>query len=349
MNKRRIERFRAITTVGRQFTHMVYAQGKIETALQSLKSVASGEQQSIVSNLEAAFSEQASSAPDALSPQIGPYSALRKLVAVVRKEGGDPIAVFPRFDAMLLSLDEHIRQMWSSIESFLIYFLTVVIIAAIVFGELFVFVVPQYQAMFSSFGHSLPTLTDWLTKNNGIFAVLLIGGLGFVFAILIISGKRVFDNISNLLPVASFVQNIAFLKPIANSYNRILSLNYTRVLIGAGLSFKRALELSAQLANDEVFAAEILTSNTSGKSIAVKSKRNKQGNHVASAIALAQAAGNLEAELDYQISDLNVCLAHQLMVMRDKVMTLLHVLLAVIIGLLVVAMYLPIFKLGELG
>lgn len=333
------DRYQAIMAVGRQFTHLVHAKGSVEGGLDALKQIGQDEQHAIINGLDKAFRENINIDNSDVKKRIGPYGVLQRLIALIKQEGGDPVAVFPYFDKMLNAVDEQTRALWVSISGFLVYMTSVLMVAGIVFTILMIFVLPQFQAMFEGFGADLPSLTNWVTRNNATIFYATLLAFGLLVFVLMMTVLHVFDVSGRLVPLSLTLRHIPFLRNVINTYNRLLSLNYTRLLLSAGLSTTRAIEIASELANDVALMAL-------AKDSPISSHRRDRALH---AIAIAKQADNLESELEYHINDQNYQLASDFTHARQKALFALHLLLAFFVGLFVIAMYLPIFKMGEVG
>lgn len=327
-----------VAAVGRQFTYLSQKHGSIEAALTELKNIGQQGQQHIISRFEKIFGES----PDesaALGWRMGPYTMLQRLIAIVKEEQGDSIALLSQFNKAVLNIDEQINALWVSIGSFLLYMAFVLLIALSVISMLMIFVIPQFQAMFESFGARLPGLTYFVSQYNGIIFLSILSGFVFTVFALLTSLHHIFDTISELSPIdTGKIRFAPFMNRLARTYNRWLAMSYAGLFLSAGLPDERALVLSAELTKDTALNAA-----------ATNRSEQTPGGTLAAALSLAKEAGNLAAELEHHISEQSYQLAADVTRARQETLFLMHLILAIIVGTLVIAMYLPLFKMGEVG
>lgn len=333
------KKYNAILAVGRQFMHLATKHGSIAEGLDELKKIAGSEHQIIISSLERVFMERPASDDESIERKVGPYGVLQKLISTIKLEGGNPINIFPGFDRMLFTINDQMRGLWVSIGGFFLYASFVLLVAALLFTVLLIFVLPQFQEMYSSFGGNLPRLTELFIKNDAALFYVLLLGLVSLIVFMLFTVLHVFNMTARLLPLSPKLSKIPFMRKLVASYNRLLALNYARLLLSSGLSEDRSLVISAEMASD----------NNMSRIFESKNPEKEKKDPVLSALIIAKNANNLESELDYQINDQNYQLINDFTRARQESMFIGHILLAIFVGLTVAAMYLPIFKMGEIG
>ena len=233
----------------------------------------------------------------------------------------------------------------------LVYPMVVSIVAGLVFIALLMGVVPQFEQFFLDSGSQLPLITRiviYLSKHIGFFsgycglAVLLLG-ISFICL------KKKYPIIDNKL-------DRYFLKiPIVNKIlSKIIIARITRALataLAAGLPLIDALQLIAEMSGNFVYKSAILLS--------CKQIHDGEGFYQAFSqqkifpldllqlIKIGEIA-NCLSEMLNNIADLY---EEKMNYFADNLSVLLEPVLIIILGLmvgcLVIAMYLPIFKLGS--
>lgn len=233
----------------------------------------------------------------------------------------------------------------------LVYPMVVLIVAGLVFIALLMGVVPQFEQFFLDAGSQLPLITRiiiYLSKNIGFLSIysglaLLILGISFICL------KKKYPIINNKL-------DRYFLKiPILNKIlSKIIIARITRALataLAAGLPLIDALQLIAEISGNFVYKSAILLS--------CKRIRDGEGFYQAFSqqkifpldllqlIKIGEMA-NCLSEMLNNIADLY---EEKMNYFADNLSVLLEPVLIIILGLmvgcLVIAMYLPIFKLGS--
>ncbi len=233
----------------------------------------------------------------------------------------------------------------------LTYPTAVLVVAFIVTGILLYFVVPQFQDLFQGFGADLPAFTLMVIGLSNFvqekwWLVLGIVG-GTVYTIFeakrrSAAVRRTFDRILLKVPV---IGDILYKSAVAR-YARTLS-----TMFAAGVPLVEAMEPVAKAAGNIVFTEAILVMRdqvASGQQLQLTMQQaNLFPNMATQMVAIGEESGSLdamcakvadfyEAEVDNLVDTLSSLLEPMIMSV-----------LGVLVGGLVVAMYLPIFKLGQ--
>jgi type IV pilus assembly protein PilC len=233
----------------------------------------------------------------------------------------------------------------------LVYPMVVLIVASLVFIALLMGVVPQFEQFFLDAGSQLPFITRiiiYLSKHIGFFCIncgLALSILGFSFICL----KKKFPIIDDKL-------DRYFLEiPIVNKIlSKIIIARITRALataLAAGLPLIDALQLIAEMSGNFVYKSAILLSCKQirdGKGFYQAFSQQKifpldllqliKIGEIANCLSemLNNIADLYEEKMNYFVDNLSVLLE-----------PVLIIILGLMVGSLVIAMYLPIFKLGS--
>jgi type IV pilus assembly protein PilC len=232
----------------------------------------------------------------------------------------------------------------------LFYPLTVLAIAIIVTSILLIFVVPQFQEMFANFGAKLPAYTQMvinLAKFMQSYGLVIFGIFVAIFIALKYCVKKIpliaqkFDLLKLKIPFFGSILQ----KNIIYNFAKILAITFK-----SGMSILEALSISAGICNNYVYEKaikEVREKVAHGYAL-VKAMRefNIFPKKVINFIAIGEESGqlddmleeiarNYEAEVNYVIENLNNLLE-----------PLIMLILGVLVGGVVIAMYLPIFRLG---
>lgn len=231
------------------------------------------------------------------------------------------------------------------------YPIAVLSVAGIVTAILLVKVVPTFKSMFEGFGSNLPVFTQFVLnlsdnlRHNGAKIIAVVG-------ITIWIGTRLYRSQPTF---KGLVQNFVLRFPVFGKILQKASVaRFARTLsttFAAGVPLPDALLLVAKSSGNIKFHNAILKIRdgvTVGKRINVSMEQTKVFPHmVVQMVAIGEETGSLDAMLQKvaEIYEEEVDLA------VDGLSTLLEpfimVILGVIVGGLVIAMYLPIFKLGS--
>ncbi|SEF48911.1 MULTISPECIES: type II secretion system F family protein [unclassified Alcanivorax] len=231
------------------------------------------------------------------------------------------------------------------------YPISVICVAIIVTGILLVKVVPTFKDLFEGFGAELPAFTqfvigisDILIDNFLIFIVSIIAFI-FIFTEAKKRSKAFRDAIDRLLLKLPIVGDITFKATIAR-YARTLSTTFS-----AGVPLIDALDACAGATGNVVYRNAVLQVKddvSTGQQLQFAMRST--GVFPAMALqmtAIGEESGALDAMLEkvaiYYEEEVDAAVDGLTSMMEPLIMSVLGVL----IGGLIIAMYLPIFQLGQ--
>ncbi len=256
-------------------------------------------------------------------------------------------------DSVLLRLAEYIEKtmkLKKKVKGAMIYPGIILTVAVLVVAIIMIFVIPIFAKIFSEMGVELPFPTRIVigTSNflTGIGGVILL--VGFILLIVGIvqyrkteQGKRVTDKF--LLDVPIFGD---LLKKVAVArFSRTLG-----TLIGSGVPILDGLEICAKTAGNKIVEREVLDTKrevTTGSTVAETLKDSKVFSPmVVQMINVGESTGSLEQML-IKVADFYDDEVDQAVVnLTTMLEPLMIIFMGVTVGFIVVALYLPIFKLG---
>lgn len=236
------------------------------------------------------------------------------------------------------------------VKTAMIYPAVVVSAACIVTAVLLIFVIPTFADLFNDFGSALPLPTQIVLNISDFFVAywyLIFGGVifGLVSFFRFLKtprGKEVIHPIALRLPVfGEIIKKVSIAR-----FSRTLG-----TMISSGVPILEALAVCAKTAGNSVVEKDIQRARVSiseGKAMAEPlSESVVFPPMVVQMIAVGESTGALDAMLqkvaDFYESEVD----NAVTAMKQLIEPLMILVLGVIIGGLVVAMYLPIFKLGS--
>jgi type IV pilus assembly protein PilC len=234
------------------------------------------------------------------------------------------------------------------VKSALIYPSTIVAVAVVVVTFLLLFVIPTFKSMFEGFGATLPLPTRMvlglsnLVRRYFLFAIVGIIGavVGLRYYYKTPAGRKQIDTLLLKAPVfGMLLRKVAVAK-----FTRTLG-----TLISSGVAILDGLEITARTAGNKVVEEAIMKTRVSiaeGKTIAAPLKETTVfPPMVVQMIAVGEQTGALDSMLskiaDFYDEEVDTAVAN----LTSLLEPLLMVFLGVVIGGVVIAMYLPIFKL----
>lgn len=246
---------------------------------------------------------------------------------------------------------EKIESIKGKIKKALFYPAAVILVAIVVSAVLLVFVIPQFEDLFASFGADLPTFTLMVIGLSDLlrqwwWVVLL--GLGILSFVITSTFKRsrdfreAVDRATLKLPIVGPILHKAALARFA----RTLS-----TMFAAGVPLVEALESVSGATGNIVYQDTVLKLReevSTGQSLQLAMRQHPLFPHmVVQMTAIGEEAGSLddmlakaadfyEEQVDNAVDSLSSLLEPMIMVVIGG-----------LIGSLIVAMYLPIFKLAS--
>ncbi|MFT4172903.1 MAG: type II secretion system F family protein [Rhodocyclaceae bacterium] len=250
----------------------------------------------------------------------------------------------------LATYQEKILAIKSKIKSAMFYPISVVVVASAVVSVMMLFVIPEFKKVFTSFGADLPAPTLLVIAMSDFFvehALIIFATLGAIVAGLFYAYKRspnMQATLDRLILQVPVIGDIIRKATIAR-WTRTLS-----TMFAAGVPLVEALDSVGGAAGNNVYKVATRTIQNevaTGTSLTVAMQGvNVFPPMVVQMISIGEESGQLdgmagkvadffEREVDDMVAGLT-----------QLIEPLIIVFLGVIIGGLVVAMYLPIFKLG---
>ncbi len=239
----------------------------------------------------------------------------------------------------------------SKIKKAMFYPIAVIVVSFIVTAILLIFVIPQFQEMFSNFGADLPAMTLMVIGLSQIFQDwwwAIFGGIGIaLYAFFEVkqrseSFRNALDRLVLKLPIfGPLLQKAAIAR-----FARTLS-----TMFAAGVPLVEAMGTVAGAAGNYVYKTAILQMRddiSTGSQLNLSMRNtNLFPNMVVQMVAIGEEAGSIDSMLgkvaDFYEQEVDDAVDGLSSLLEPLIMAFL----GVVIGGLVIAMYLPIFKMGE--
>jgi type IV pilus assembly protein PilC len=245
---------------------------------------------------------------------------------------------------------EKILAIKSKIKAALFYPIAIIVVAFVITAVIMIFVIPAFKQVFTNFGGDLPALTLIVIEISDLFVeywYLIFGAIGGGFYAFFYFWKRstkmqiVMDRLLLRVPVfGDLIRKSAIAR-----WTRTLSTTFA-----AGVPLVEALDsVAGSAGNYEYYTAtkRIQAEVATGSSLNVSmAGTDVFPNMVIQMVAIGEEAGSLDTMLgkvaDYFEQEVDDAVTALSSLMEPMIM----VVLGTLIGGLVIAMYLPIFKLG---
>lgn len=253
--------------------------------------------------------------------------------------------------ARLAGYIEKARSLKGKVKSALIYPLAIIFVAVSVVIFLMIFVIPVFAQMFQDLGGTLPwptqlviNLSD-LIKNYILFSipVFIIAIYAFKQYYRTESGKRNIHRLLLKVPVFGPLMQ----KAAVARFSRTLS-----TLLGSGVPIIDSLDITAHTAGNKVLEEAVLSSIGSireGQTLATPlAKHAVFPPMVVQMVEIGDVTGELDAMLSKLADFFEEEVDRAVEALTAMLEPMMMVILGTTLGFIIVAMYLPIFKMGSL-
>ena len=250
----------------------------------------------------------------------------------------------------LATYKEKIESIKSKIKSALFYPIAVLVVAFLITAVLMIFVIPQFAALFRGFGADLPALTQFVMDLSTAFTKwwwAIFGGIIGTVSLFSYSYKR-------NLKMQHLMDRLLLRMPIIGEIVRKATVaRFARTLatmFAAGVPLVEALDSVAGACGNRVYfegTMAIKAEVTTGTQLqSAMGSTELFPNMVVQMVAIGEESGELDTMLskvaDIYEEEVDDAVAGLSSLLEPIIM----VFLGVVIGGLVVAMYLPIFKIA---
>jgi type IV pilus assembly protein PilC len=246
---------------------------------------------------------------------------------------------------------EKIETIKKKIKKALTYPIAVIIVAIIVTAGLLIFVVPQFESLFKGFGADLPAATQMVVNMSKflqaywyiIFGTLAALVYGFIYALShSIEFAQIVDRYLLKLPIIGSILE----KAAVARFSRTLSITFA-----AGLPLVEALNSVAGATGNIIFAhatERIKDEVSTGQQMNIAmANTHLFPNMVIQMVAIGEESGALEKMLSKVADFYEEEVDNAVDSLSSLIEPIIMCVLGVLVGGLVIAMYMPIFKLGS--
>jgi type IV pilus assembly protein PilC len=265
-------------------------------------------------------------------------------------EAGEQAGALDSLLDKIATYKEKTEALKKKVKKALFYPAAVLVVAVVVTVILLIFVIPQFESLFKGFGADLPAFTQMVIdmskflQRDGVFVAAVVAGAFYTFFYFQKRSRKMrewLDRAMLKFPIIGPILN----KSALARYARTLS-----TMFAAGVPLVEALESVAGACGNIVYEDAVMRMRdevaTGQRLQRAMDNTGLFPNMVIQMIAVGEEAGALdemsgkvatfyEAEVDNAVDSMSSLLE-----------PLIMAILGVLVGGLVIAMYLPIFKLG---
>lgn len=266
-------------------------------------------------------------------------------------EAGEAAGILESLLDRLATYMEKTEAIKSKIKSALMYPISVVVVAFVVVAVIMIFVIPAFKTVFSSFGADLPAPTMIVIAISEFFVAywwLIFGGIGGGLYFFFQAWKR-------SEKMQKFMDRLLLKVPVFGALiEKSCIARWTRTLatmFAAGVPLVEALDSVGGASGNSLFAdatEKIQQEVSTGTSLtAAMTNANLFPSMVLQMCAIGEESGSIDHMLgkaaDFYEAEVDEMVAGLSSLMEPIII----VFLGTLIGGIVVSMYLPIFKLGQ--
>ncbi|HEY3961335.1 MAG TPA: type II secretion system F family protein, partial [Gaiellaceae bacterium] len=244
------------------------------------------------------------------------------------------------------------QKIKSRVKGAMVYPTIVLIFATLVLNGMLLFLIPVFVKIFAQLNGQLPTLTQYVVKASNllrgfwyiIFPFWIAVGVGFVRGKRTEKGRRIWDRTRLRLPmkIGDTVRKITIAR-----FSRTLS-----TLVAAGVDIIKALEITGQASGNWVVEdalAGVRARVREGASIAQPLLENDVfPPMVSQMVKVGEETGELDAMLgkiaDFYEEEVDTAIG----ALTSIIEPLMMIGVGLMVGVIVISMYLPMFKMLQL-
>ena len=266
-------------------------------------------------------------------------------------EAGEHAGALETLLDKIATYQEKTEALKKKIKKALFYPSAVMAVAVIVTTILLIFVIPQFESLFKGFGADLPAFTQMVinlsrfVQDKGVYLAVVVGAAGYAFFWFKKRSRPMQQFLDRMLLKTPVIGPIMVKAAIAR-YARTLS-----TMFAAGVPLVEALTSVAGATGNIVYQDATLKIRDE-VSTGQRLQRSMEStglfpNMVIQMIAVGEESGSLDSMsakvADFYEADVDAAVDGMSSLLEPLIMAVLGVL----VGGLVIAMYLPIFKLGS--
>lgn len=251
----------------------------------------------------------------------------------------------------LATYKEKIEAIKGKIKSALFYPAAVVVVAFIITAVLLIFVIPQFESLFKGFGADLPALTKMVVNLSRVFQDWWWAIIGSVVGAVVSASymykrsptaQHTMDRLLLRAPVIGVIVKKATIARFARTL---------ATMFAAGVPLVEALDSVAGAAGNRLYyEGTLAVKNDVSTGMQLQAAMNATGlfpNMVIQMVAIGEESGELDNMLnkvaDFYEGEVDDAVAGLSSLLEPIIMAFL----GIVIGGLVIAMYLPIFKMAS--
>jgi type IV pilus assembly protein PilC len=251
----------------------------------------------------------------------------------------------------LATYKEKILAIKSKIKSALFYPISIIVVAFVIVAVIMIFVIPAFKTLFDGFGAELPAPTLIVMAISDIFVQwwwAIFGSIGFGTWFFFYTWKR---SMSMQATMDRLILKVPVFGPLIRKATIARWARTLATMFSAGVPLVEALDSVAGAAGNRVYydaTKKVQSEISTGTSLTVAMQNtNVFPNMVLQMTAIGEESGALDAMLSKVADFFEAEVDDAVDALASLMEPVIMVVLGVLIGGLVIAMYMPIFKMGS--
>lgn len=251
----------------------------------------------------------------------------------------------------LATYKEKILAIKSKIKSALFYPISIIVVAFVIVAVIMIFVIPAFKELFESFGADLPGPTLVVMAISDIFVEwwwAIFGSIGFGLWFFFYTWKR---SLSMQATMDRLILKVPVFGPLIRKATIARWARTLATMFSAGVPLVEALDSVAGAAGNRVYydaTKKVQSEISTGTSLTVAMQNtNVFPNMVLQMTAIGEESGALDSMLSKVADFFEAEVDDAVDALASLMEPVIMVVLGTLIGGLVIAMYLPIFKMGS--
>jgi type IV pilus assembly protein PilC len=266
-------------------------------------------------------------------------------------QAGEQAGILESLLDRLATYKEKILAIKSKIKSALFYPIAIIAVAFIIMAVIMIFVIPAFKQVFTSFGADLPAPTLFVMSVSDFFVhywyIIFPAIIGGIWGFLALWKRSV--------PVQIFMDRTTLKIPVFGDLIRKSTIaRWTRTLstmFAAGVPLVEALDSVGGASGNYVYmmaTKEIQRKVSTGTSLTASMQESSVfPNMVVQMVSIGEESGALDSMLGKVADFFEAEVDDAVEALSSLMEPMIMVVLGVLIGGMVIAMYLPIFKIGQ--
>jgi type IV pilus assembly protein PilC len=251
----------------------------------------------------------------------------------------------------LATYKEKILAIKSKIKSALFYPISIIVVAFVIVAVIMIFVIPAFKTLFDNFGAELPGPTLVVMAISDIFVKwwwAIFGSIGFALWFFFYTWKR---SLSMQATMDRLILKVPVFGPLIRKATIARWARTLATMFSAGVPLVEALDSVAGAAGNRVYydaTKRVQSEISTGTSLTVAMQNtNVFPNMVLQMTAIGEESGALDSMLSKVADFFEAEVDDAVDALASLMEPVIMVVLGVLIGGLVIAMYMPIFKMGS--